>query len=241
MNLFSLNQSGRWLMKQPALILTAVFFFAAAPAHLWAEVEPAGPVAYEAEPLPETPKLGQVSGPNDRTFMGGGLGLVFTQIPIRESEFTAVMSEFHYGWYLTDPNDFVRTAATIGLYGFAVIIPVPKVTMEAILGDPKQDVQGKLGISGFYDIAVGGHGGMAVELGLRFKNRVDVSLFTVPVGSDASSSYLDFLGVADTEKDEWTWDEDKKERRKEPDGIPDYDQPPHVIMPYFGIFVGINY
>jgi hypothetical protein len=159
-----------------------------------------------------------MDGPNNKSFWGWGLGLVFTEVPISESKFTVLMSDLHYGYYLTDPNDYVRTAATLGLFGFALVLPVPKVGVEMILGDPSQDIQGKLGADAFYDISVGGHGGVAGSLGVRIKNKVDVSFFVVPAGFDSKRDYLEFVGVRD-----------------EP------GTKPYVIMPYFGLFVGFNY
>ncbi len=165
---------------------------------------------------PPAPALGEKV--NSPTYWGWGLGFVFTEVPISESDFTVLMSELHYGFYLTDPDDFVRTAAVIGLYGFALVLPVPKAGVEMIIGDPRQDIQGKVGINGFYDISVGGHGGVALELGVRMKNRVDISFFTVPFGSDSKRDYLEFMGFRD-----------------------EAGEPPHVILPYFGLFIGFNY
>ena len=170
-----------------------------------------------AATLPKAPALGE-TGPNSQTYWGWGLGLVFTEIPISQSQFTVFMSELHYGYYLTDPNDFMRTAMTVGLFGFALVLPVPKAGVEMLIGDPTQDLQGKVGVSGFYDITVGGHGGIALEMGVRIKNRVDISFFTVPTGWDSSRDYLEFIGVRD-----------------EP------GNPPYVILPYYGIFLGFNY
>jgi hypothetical protein len=162
------------------------------------------------------PALGE--GINEKTFWGWGVGLIFTEVPISESQFTVLMSDLHYGIYLTDPNDFVRTAATLGLYGFALVLPVPKVGIETIIGDPSQAVQGKLGATAFYDISVGGHGGIAGEVGVRIKNKVDVTFSVVPAGTDSKRDYLEFVGAREEEGDK-----------------------PYVIMPYYGIFVSFNY
>jgi hypothetical protein len=162
------------------------------------------------------PPLGQTT--NEKTFWGWGAGLVFTEVPISESDFTVFMSELHYGFYLTGPDDFVRTAATLGVYGFALVLPVPKVGIETIVGDPSQAVQAKLGATAFYDISVGGHGGIAGELGVRLKNKVDVMFSIVPAGTDSKRDYLEFVGI-------------HKEQGEKP----------YVIMPYYGIFVSFNY
>jgi hypothetical protein len=173
-------------------------------------------------PLPAAPEPRAPAGPNDRSFWGWGLGFVFTDIPISQSKFTVAMSELYYSRYLTDPNDFLRTAASLGVYGFALALPVPKVSVEMYVGEPTQDIQGKVGVGGFYDIAVGGHGGLACELGIRIKNRVDVSLFAVPAGVDSKRDYLAFMGIRD--------ENDPKALEK-----------PHVLMPYFGLFLSFNY
>jgi hypothetical protein len=99
-----------------------------------------------------------------------------------------------------------------------LVLPVPKVGVEMIIGEPTQDIQGKVGASAFYDVSVGGHGGVAAELGVRIKNKVDVSFFIVPAGWDSKRDYLEFVGVRDEEGEK-----------------------PFVIMPYFGIFVAFNY
>lgn len=155
-----------------------------------------------------------------RSFWGWGLGYVFTDVPISQSEFTVFMSQLYYSYYLSPPQDNMRTALSLGVYGFAFILPVPKVSAEFYLGRPNQDIQGKLGVGGFYDVAVGGHAGVSGELGIRIKNKVDVSFLVVPTGIDSERDYLDFMGL-----------------RKEGDKV----SPPYVIFPYFGIFVGFHY
>ena len=169
-------------------------------------------------PVPNAPKLGAVQ--NDQSLWGFGLGYVFTAIPISASKFQVLMAELHYGYYLTDPNESIRTAATLGLYGFEFILPVPKVGVEMYLGKPTQDIQAKVAVGGFYDITVGGAAGASVELGIRIKNRLDISFVTVPAGIDSKRDYRKFLG-------------DK------PESAPDDD--PKVVYPFYGIFVGFNY
>jgi len=162
------------------------------------------------------PKLGEVK--NDRTSWGFGLGYVFTTIPISESKFTVLMSELHYSVYLTDPNESVRTQATLGLYGFGLILPIPKVSVEMFLGDPTQDIQAKVGVGAFYDITVGGAAGLPIEVGARIKNHVDVSFVAVPAGIDSKRDYLEFIGQRD------------KAGPK-----------PYVIYPFYGLFLTFNY
>jgi hypothetical protein len=156
-----------------------------------------------------------------KSFWGWGLGYVFTEIPISQSEFSVFMSKLYYSYYLSHPHESMRTALSLGLYGFALVLPVPEVSADFYLGRPTQDIQGKLGVGAFYDIAVGGHAGVSAELGLRIKNRVDVSFFVVPAGLDATRDYLDFMGLRE---DNWV-----------------DDGGPYVIMPYFGLFVGFHY
>jgi hypothetical protein len=179
-----------------------------------------------------SPRLSE-AGPNKQSFWGGGLGLVFTSIPISESDFTVLMSELHYSQYLGDPNASMRTAASLGLFGFALILPVPKISMEMYLGKPTQDVQGKVGVGGFYDIAVGGHAGVSAEVGVRLKNRIDATIYVVPAGIDSKRDYLEFMGIRNKTDD--------NDGSQDGDGIPDYKETPHVKMPYFGFFLSVNY
>ena len=170
------------------------------------------------------PKLGEVPS-NDQNFWGFGIGYVFTKIPISQSQFTVYMAELYYSHYLTDPNDYFRTAVTAGLYGFDFILPMPKVSVEMYLGKPTEDIQWKLGVGGFYDITVGGAAGLPLEFGARIKNRFDISFFTVPAGIDSKRDYLKFIG----ERDE-----------SYPSG-PGTANPHYVIYPFYGIFLGFNY
>jgi hypothetical protein len=158
---------------------------------------------------------------NAPTFWGFGVGLVFSSIPISEAEFAAPFSQLYYSWYITDPNASLRTALSLGLYGFGMILPVPKVSAEMFLGKPTRDIQGKFGVGGFYDIAVGGHGGLSLETGIRIANRYDISFVTIPFGSDSKRDYAEFLGLRDKE---------------EPPA-----KAPFVKLPYFGIFTSVAF
>jgi hypothetical protein len=167
----------------------------------------------------QAPKATQgVEGPNAATYWGAGVGLVFSSIPVSSAEFVSPFTQLYYSWYVTDPNESFRTALSMGLYGFGMILPVPKVSAEMLIGKPTQDVQGKLGVGGFYDISVGGHGGIALETGVRLANRYDVSFIMVPAGTDSKRDYLDFMGLRE-------------------DG--DVAEKPFVIMPYYGVFLSV--
>lgn len=183
-----------------------------------AQEAPASEPAVTEAPATSQPREVKLGTP--KSYWGFGLGYVFTEIPISQSEFTVFMSELYYSYYLSDPNASMRTALTLGAYGFALILPVPQVSAEFFLGAPTQDIQGKLGVGGFYDISVGGHAGMSLELGARLKDKVDVSFFIVPTGVDSKRDYLDFLGLRD---------EDDKPTK------------PYVIMPYFGLFLTFKF
>ena len=156
----------------------------------------------------------------NRTFLDWGVGYVFDQIPISQSNFKILMSEIDYGYWLSDPNESMRMAASVGLYGFALILPVPKVSAAMYFGKPTNDLQAKIGVGGFYDITVGGHAGVNTELGVLIKNKVDISMVIVPTGLDSKRDYIDFIGL-----------------RK--DG--EVASKPYVVFPYFGIFVKLHY
>lgn len=180
-------------------------------------------------PATTAPKEVRLDGPNTKTFWGAGLGLVFNSIPISNAKFSSPISHLYYSWYVTDPNDAFRTAVSMGVYGFGVVLPVPKLSAEAYLGSPLNDIQGKVGVGGFYDLVVGGHGGLAIEAGVRIRNRFDISFVTVPTGSDSKRDYREFMGIIDE-----TTDEDKN-------GKPDADETPHVVLPYYGVLLGIAF
>ncbi len=173
----------------------------------------------------EIPGMHQAPEEVSRTTWGWNLGGVVTEIPISQaidSGFAVLMSNIYYSHYLGDPRDYFRTAATLGLYGFQIILPVPYAALDFYLGEPVNDIQFKGSVGGFYDITVGGHGGIAVGAGVLFKNRVNFSFFMVPFGKDADRDYLEFVGDRDVAK-ACTKDD------------------PCVETPYFGLFVGFQY
>ena len=120
----------------------------------------------------------------------------------------------------------VRIAGTLGLYGFQLLLPVPRASMDFYVGKPSQTVQFKGGIGGFYDVAVGGHGGVNGELGVVLRNRVDISFMAVPFGTDSKRSYAEFMGIKSQEEA----DKDYKKAGNR-----------WVEMPYYGIFVGLRF
>jgi hypothetical protein len=190
----------------------------AAPPAATVPVAPTAPVT-AAAPAPAAAAVPAVP-PLPRSFWGWGIGYVFTEVPISQSEFSVFMSQLYYSYYLSDPSESMRTALSMGLYGFALVLPVPKVSAEFYLGKSSQEIQGKFGVGGFYDIAVGGHAGISGEMGIRIKDKVDFSFFVVPTGIDSKRDYLDFMGLRD---------EDEIVKK------------PYVIFPYFGLFVSFKY
>lgn len=159
-------------------------------------------------------------------YWGVGLGYVFNKVPISMSTFDVFMSNLWYSHVFGDPNDNTRIAGTLGLYGFQLLLPVPRASMDFYVGRPSQTIQFKGGIGGFYDVAVGGHGGVNGELGVVIKNRVDVSFMAVPFGTDSKRSYAEFMGIKSQEEA----DKDYKDAGNR-----------WVEMPYFGMFVGLRF
>lgn len=162
----------------------------------------------------------------DKTYWGWSAGGVFTDIPISkalDSGFAVVMANAYYGHLLSDPADDFRTALTLGVYGFQIILPVPAVGVDFFAGQPTQDMQFKGSLGGFYDITVGGHAGAYLGAGVLLKNRFNVSFFMVPFGKDADRDYLEFVGTRDVAA------------KCDDDGVD------CVKMPYFGLFAGFQY
>jgi len=161
-----------------------------------------------------------------QNYWGFGFGYVFNKIPISLSTFNVAISDLWYSHIFGDPSEKVRVAGTLGFYGFAIALPVPKASFDLYYGKPTDDIQFKGGVGGFYDVAVGGHGGVDGEVGIVIKNRVDLSFMAVPLGSDSKRSYSEFLGL-----------ETKEEAKK------DYEDMHHhyVELPYYGVKVGLRF
>lgn len=161
-----------------------------------------------------------------QNYWGFGFGYVFNKIPISLSTFNVAISDLWYSHIFGDPSEKVRVAGTLGFYGFAIALPVPKASFDLYYGKPTDDIQFKGGVGGFYDVAVGGHGGVDGEVGIVIKNRVDLSFMAVPLGSDSKRSYSEFLGL------------ETKEEAKQ-----DYEDMHHhyVELPYYGVKVGLRF
>jgi hypothetical protein len=161
-----------------------------------------------------------------QNYWGFGFGYVFNKIPISLSTFNVAISDLWYSHIFGDPSEKVRVAGTLGFYGFAIALPVPRVSCDLYFGKPTEDIQVRGGVGGFYDVAVGGHGGIVGEAGLVLKNRVDLAFMFVPVGTDSKRSYSEFLGLE-------TKDEAAQDKI---DGHGHY-----VELPYYGVKVGLRF
>jgi hypothetical protein len=173
-----------------------------------------------------TPAGGDISAEAKQDYWGVGFGYVFNKVPISMSTFDVFMANLWYSRIFGDPNEDVRMAGTLGLYGFQVLLPVPRASLDLYVGKPTQTLQFKGGIGGFYDVAVGGHGGISGELGVVVKNRVDISFLAVPLGTDSKRSYAEFMGL-----------------KSEEEAREDYEKAGDrwVEMPYYGLFVGLRF
>ncbi len=162
---------------------------------------------------------------NKKSFWGWNVGGVFTEVPISQavdSGFAVLMAQIYYSYYLSNPQETFRTAVSLGVYGFQIVLPVPEVSIDLLAGNPNSELQFKGSIGTFYDITVGGHGGVFLGAGVLLKNRFNVSFFIVPFGKDAERDYLEFVGARDVAK-------------------PCLEENPCVDIPYFGLFVGFQY
>jgi hypothetical protein len=173
-----------------------------------------------------SPAGGDIAAEAKQDYWGVGFGYVFNKVPISMSTFDVFMANLWYSRIFGDPNEDIRMAGTLGLYGFQVLLPVPRASLDLYVGKPTQTLQFKGGIGGFYDVAVGGHGGISGELGVVVKNRVDISFLAVPLGTDSKRSYAEFMGI-----------------KSEAEAMEDYRKAGNrwVEMPYYGIFVGLRF
>lgn len=174
----------------------------------------------------ETRMNSDYQGEAKQDYWGVGLGYVFNKVPVSLSTFNVFMSNLWYSHIFGNPNDDIRVAGTMGLYGFQLLLPVPRVAIDLYAGKPSQTVQFKGGIGGFYDVAVGGHAGVSGDIGVVLKNRVDISFMAVPFGKDSERSYAEFMGL----KSQKEADEDYVKANRQ-----------WVEMPYYGIFVGLRF
>jgi hypothetical protein len=185
------------------------------------------PAAAQAEPAAAASAPGTAdSAKAQQNYWGFGLGYVFNKIPVSLSTFNVAISDLWYSHIFGDPAEKIRVAGTLGFYGFAIAIPVPKASFDLYYGKPTDDIQFKGGVGGFYDVAVAGHGGVDGEVGVVVKNRVDISFLAVPLGTDAKRSYSEFLGL-----------ESKDEARKDYADMNNH----YVELPYYGVKVGLRF
>ncbi len=161
-----------------------------------------------------------------QNYWGFGFGYVFNRIPVSLSTFDVAISDLWYSHIFGDPNEKIRVAGTLGFYGFAIALPVPKVSCDLYFGRPTEDIQFKGGIGTFYDVAVGGHGGVYSDVGVVVKNRVDISFMAVPLGTDSKRSYSEFLGT-----------ESKEEAKETYKALGNH----YVALPYYGVKVGLRF
>jgi hypothetical protein len=184
-----------------------------------------------------------------QTHWGFGVGGVANRIPLALSTFNVLMSQIWYSYTLGDPNAESRFATSVGAYGFLLIMPVPKVSIEYYLGKEDQGIQFKTALSGFYDIVVGGHAGLAAEVGMVIVNKFDISLFVVPAGTDSVTSYGQFIGLRtrDQARDDFVKNREAGtflcdyERRENDKVVPEVGKGCNVRFPYFGFLVGMRF
>jgi hypothetical protein len=154
-----------------------------------------------------------------------GLGLITSDFPVSQARSRFFISTFNYEYCFMNPTDRFRTSIELGLYGFNALLPVPLLGADLYLGSEENDIQVKVGLNGFYDLSVGGHAGLMVKPGVVVNNRFDIALFMVPVGTDATRSYKEFLKME-------TSQEAEKNYMKNGNRF--------VVLPYYGVMFTIR-
>lgn len=153
-----------------------------------------------------------------------GMGLVVDRLPVSMANLTIPLSYYAWERQFVDPMRRVRAGIEIGTYGFYGLLPIPELGTNMYIGGEDQPIVGKIGIGGFYDIIVGGHGGLMIKAGIIAANRFDINLMIVPVGSDSKRSYSEFLGL-----------ETKTEAKEY------YDRHGYYVkLPYYGLMIGLR-
>lgn len=154
-----------------------------------------------------------------------GVGLVVSDLPVAVAGLRLPITTLAYERSFMDPDKKIHSSAELGLLWFYGILPFPELSANLYFGSEKQDIQGKFGLGGFYDIAIGGHAGLMTKIGVVLKNRFDISFLIVPTGSDSKQSYQEFFGIDTPEEAQKFYEENGQ----------------HVIMPYYGMLFTVRY
>lgn len=156
-----------------------------------------------------------------------GVGLCVDQIPVSMASLTIPLSYYAYEHQFAEPTNTLRGGLEIGVFGFYGILPLPEIGTNFYIGGEDKTFQGKIGCNGFYDLFVGGHGGLALKGGLLVNNRFDFDLMVVPPGlaTDSRRSYQEALGLESKEKADAYY------------AAHGY----HVKTPYFGLLIGLHF
>jgi hypothetical protein len=156
-----------------------------------------------------------------------GVGLCVDQIPVSMASLTIPLSYFAYERQFAEPTNLLRGGVEVGVFGFYGILPIPEIGTNFYIGGEDRTFQAKIGCNGFYDLFVGGHGGLAVKTGLLVNNRFDFDIMVVPPGlsTDSRRSYQEALGLESKEKADAYYAEHHY----------------HVKTPYFGLLIGIRF
>jgi hypothetical protein len=156
-----------------------------------------------------------------------GVGLCVDKIPVSMASLTIPLSYYAYERQFAEPTRNLRGGLEIGVFGFYGILPIPEVGTNFYIGGEDQTFQAKIGCNGFYDLFVGGHGGLAIKTGLIVNNRFDFDIMVVPPGlaTDSRRSYQEALGL------------ESKAKADEYYNTHHY----HVKTPYFGLLIGLRF
>jgi hypothetical protein len=157
-----------------------------------------------------------------------GVGLCVDKIPVSMASLTIPLSYYAYERQFAEPTNLLRGGLEIGVFGFYGILPIPEIGTNFYIGGEDKTFQAKIGCSGFYDIFVAGHGGLAVKTGLLVNNRFDFDIIVVPPGlaSDSRRSYQEALGLES---------KDKAEAYKAT------HNGHYINLPYFGLLIGLRF
>jgi hypothetical protein len=131
-----------------------------------------------------------------------GIGLAVDNIPVSMASLVIPLSCVSYEHQFANPKNKLRGGVELGAYGFYFVLPIPEVGTNMYIGGEDQAVQGKIGLTGFYDLFVGGHGGLGVKAGIILNNRFDFDILIVPpkMASDSKRSYQEALGLESKDK-----------------------------------------
>jgi hypothetical protein len=117
-----------------------------------------------------------------------GAGAMVNKLPLTAADFTLPMIYFSYESVykkMLGPLDF---AWSLGFYDL-----MPE--LEFAVSMPMKPFDLRLSVGGYYDLVIGGAGGMLVKMGVVLNKTVQFDVLLIPIGTQPTISYSELLST----------------------------------------------